>query len=732
MIIEFNLTNCNKKAIFNNEMFLYKYIGKRGFTFMKKFVKKLSAIALCTVFTAMQVSASSIMTGDTGLGQGNGGAVINGATGGYVGTDLGDNSATLKFNGDSHVNWDTLNVNRGETLNFNAVDGANGLTVVNTVNRGMTNVYGTVSSNQGIAKLIISNPNGMLFDGATFTTAGDLQLTTQALSVNYLNGNLDIQGLNQAATNGIVIKDGSKFSIGGEFNIVAPSVEIVGGYIGANKGLNLITKDGQNFLVCPTTSNDFNHKAVRLEAVDIQGNVYILSGEDIVNIVNGGKIDGNLTIVSDGNVGMNYKNTGKTFEVTGDLNATADGAANVLRNAKVGGNLTMSNAGGFVEIGNVDVKGNANLTTTVKSNPDYKHYVHVIGDTKVGGDLTIDSIHNIHIGGYDEDLRTLANGSLNVGGKLDAHAKNGSVAVTIDTKADKVALTSDNLNIVTDGKALITAKEYEFAAKHYIGGLQDTDYLINTVMEGYTPIGQYIEGERGFVNIAGGDVTKLKQDNSSFAFIKSNGDMNVDNVNAGMVYLTSNKDIVIKDNVKADTIKVGGETRNLTVKLPNRDYKLKYTNIKDTEVITVDGDTEITYEMANGENGWNKGTQTSENTYLVVPGSEPEPPVGPDEPDPPVGPDEPDPPVGPDEPDPPVGPDEPDVPEPPVNPNPTKDDAEKILNNLNRDEVSSAIDQQQVMTPVAFAADLDDEIETGVRKNVDGSVTVVRPFTPNK
>ena len=171
---------------------------------MKNLTKKLSAIALCTVFTTMQVSASTIMTGDTGLGSGNGGAYINNATGGYVGTELGDNSATLNFKGNSHVDWETLNVNKGESLNFNAVDGANGLTVVNTVKTGMTNVYGTVSANQGIAKLIISNPNGMLFDGATFTTAGDLQLTTQALAVNYLNGNLDIKGLDKEATNGIV------------------------------------------------------------------------------------------------------------------------------------------------------------------------------------------------------------------------------------------------------------------------------------------------------------------------------------------------------------------------------------------------------------------------------------------------------------------------------------------------------------------------------------------------
>ena len=663
---------------------------------MKKLSKKLSVIALCTVFATMQVSASTITSGDTGLGSGNGGAYINNATGGYLGTDLGENSATLNFKGNSHVDWETLNVNKGESLNFNAIDGVNGITVVNTVKSGMSNVYGTISSNQGIAKLIISNPNGMLFDGATFTTAGDLQLTTQALAVNYLNGNLDIKGLDKEATNGIIIKDGAdfktNFKVGGEFNIVAPTIEIIGGYIGATKGLNLITKDGQNFLVCPNVDKDYTHKAVKLQSVEIEGDVYVLSGEGVVNIVEGGKITGNLDIDSKGNVGLNYDNAGKTFEVTKNLTAKADGKANILRNSKVGGNLNLSNSGGYVEIIDANVAGNVDLKTTAGSNPDYRHFVHVVGDSTIGGSLNIDSLDNIHIGGYNEDLKTLIPGSLNVAGDLNAVSHNGSIAVTIDTTANNVALTSESLNILTDGKATISANEYELAAKHYIGGLKSTNYLINTVMEGYQPIKNQVSGGVANLNIAGGAITKLEQDNTSYAFLKSSGDMTVDNVNAGNIYMASDKDIVIKDNVKADTIVVGGETRNLTVKLPNRDYTLKYTNIKDTEVITVDGKTEITYDMANGEKGWNKGTQTAENTYLVVPGK---PVVVPTEPE-----------------------------------DPTKDEAEKILRNLNRDEVASAIDAQQVMTPVAFAADLDDEIDTGVRKNVDGSVTVVRPFTP--
>ena len=179
--------------------------------------------------------------------------------------------------------------------------------------------------------------------------------------------------------------------------------------------------------------------------------------------------------------------------------------------------------------------------------------------------------------------------------------------------------------------------------------------------------------------------------------------VNVNGVNAGKVNLTSNQhDITIKDDVHADIIKVGGETKKLKVEFPSRDYTLKYTNIRDNEVKTINSNDEITYELTNGENGYNQGTQTADNTYLV----------GPDKPVTPPGP----------------GPDEPDEPTPP-----TPDDNEntKVLRGYERDQISSAIDANEVYTPVAFAADLDEEIDTGVRKNVDGSVTVVRAFTPS-
>ena len=58
-----------------------------------------------------------------------------------------------------------------------------------------------------------------------------------------------------------------------------------------------------------------------------------------------------------------------------------------------------------------------------------------------------------------------------------------------------VKLTSNELNVITDGKATIAADAYEFSAKHYIGGVKGT-YSVNgkenskliTTMEKYLPI----------------------------------------------------------------------------------------------------------------------------------------------------------------------------------------------------------------------------------------------------
>ena len=247
---------------------------------MKNFKRKLSAVVLSAMFVSIPAIAFE-GPHDTGLGQGLGGAVINNATGGLVDVTTGMGSADLNFNGNTHVNWDTLNVGRGESLNFNAVENANNLTILNTVNQGMTNVYGAINANDGIAKLIISNPNGVLFDGAQFTTAGDAMITTQPLTAEFVNGQMNIKDAAVTIPQGMIqIKD-TNINVGGEFNILAPAIDIVKGHILANNGVKLVTQNGQDYIAANPNAM---YPGVRMEAVNISPVFFEKAFEKIGNV----------------------------------------------------------------------------------------------------------------------------------------------------------------------------------------------------------------------------------------------------------------------------------------------------------------------------------------------------------------------------------------------------------------------------------------------------------------
>lgn len=663
---------------------------------MKNINLKVSALVLTTMFAVMQVSASM----DTGLGAGNGGAVINSTTGGFAGMTTGNNSATLNFDANTHVNWNTLNVNANETLNFNAVNGANGLTVINTVNQGMTNIYGQINANSGISQLIISNPNGVLFDGAKFSTAGDAMITTQAF--NTANMNLSNPTFSDTAVGAVTIKN-SDFSVGGDINIIGNNMNVVKSAFTANNGkgnVHFTTTNGQDYFVNPTTGNLTETQAVRLEAVQVNGDVYITSDRGIVKTVTGGQFNGDLNINSNGSVALNYVDNGEVLHVTGDVNAKANGTLMYARNTKVDGNLNMTNGGGFLEVGNVQVGEDMNLTTIAESeNPyGYKHFTHVIGKNKIGGNATINSENNIHIGNYNFEEDRLLNGKLEVGGDLTAHANNGHVTTTIDVNANKIDLASEKLNVLTNDKAVLTANEYKFKSNGYIGAISDytdangnvlkTEDQIIDIMENYRYIPKDIKSH-GYTHIAGGKITNIETPKDSQVYIASNGDVVLTGADAGDINITAyRKRIDIQGpDVHARNINVGPETDYLKVEFEGRDFTTNYTNIRDGKVVTIRPDEVITYDLADG--GYNQPTlkPTEDKTYLI----------GPDRQVPPSREES--------------------------NPNPPSDDNVRLRNWVPEDPTKPL-----VSTPVAYAADLDDDDPNPCRKNVDGSVTVVRAY----
>ena len=674
---------------------------------MKNIKKKVSALVLTTMFAMMQVSAAM----DTGLGNGLGGAVINNTTGGFVGMDTGNNSATLNFNGNSVVNWDTLNLNSNETLNFNAVDGANGLTILNTVNHGMSTIYGQINANQGIGQLIISNPNGVLFDGASFTTAGDAMITAQGAAMNAQGVvTYDPTATRAFTPDGqdyVITVKNSDFKVGGDLNFVAPTMNVVKSAFNAKNGkgdVRFTTTNGQDYFVtqasgCGSNCSDkyTETQSLRLEAVQVDGNVYITSDKGIVKTVGGGQFNGNLNINSNGSVALNYVDNGQILNVTGDVNAKANGTLMYARNAKVGGNLNMTNGGGFLEVGNVQVGKDMNLTTIAESeNPyGYKHFTHVIGKNKIGGNATINSENNIHIGNYKYEEDRLLNGKLEVGGTLTAHANNGHVMTTIDVTADKIDFASEKLNVLTNDKAVLTAREYKFKSNGYIGAISDytdengnvikTEDQIISLMENYTYIPKDIKSH-AYTNIAGGKITNIEAPKDSQVYIASNGDVVLTGANAGDINLTAYRhriDIEGPD-VHANNINIGPETDYLKLEFEGRDFTTNYTNIKDGKVVTIRPDEEITYDLADGNYNQPTLKPGEKTTYLIGPGY---------------------------------------VPPTPPEVNPPSDDNVRVKNWVPDDPTKPL-----VSTPVAYAADLDDEDDVPCRKNVDGSVTVVRAY----
>ena len=686
-----------------------------------KNLKQLTAITLCSVFAAMQVSYAAI---DTGLGVGNGGAVINTTDGNFAGMTTGVNSATLNFKGNSHVNWNTLNVNGNETLNFNGNDGTNGLVILNTVNQGMSNIYGQINTNNNIGKLIISNPNGVMFDGAKFTTAGDTMITTKNMTGVDVNNITDGTWgtLVDPATNNLVnvqILNNSDFGVGGEFTIIAPKIVGDSSKITAGNGLKLITANGADY-VAQGKSLTQNKGVTFLKAMDINGNVEVVNNIGALSVSNGTKINGDLKAEVGGYAHLYGADENNKINITGDADITGHGQQLILRNAKVDGDVKMQNDGGFVEINNLTAGKNVNLKTTgwqPINHQKYDHFVHVVGNTDISGDLNIESAQNIHIGNYEVTKDPYASatvnewggnllpGKLNVGGDIKAEVtQGGHITTTIDTTAKNVDYTAKSYNdgtrtyggnILSDGKAKITADTYKFKSDGYIGGLKTSggytvDDKVVHVMEEY----QFIPDDttsHEYLLINGGTISKLEtpkksaDGNDVHTYIKSNNDLLVNGANAGVVNLTApDKKITVTGDVHAKEINVGGRTGTLQLDFPNRDFTTNYTNIRDGVVKTIAPNEEITYNLTNAPSGYNAPdfhqTDGTTTTYLV----------GPDAPQ-------------------------------PVNP-PTDDNVRTMV------VIPDDPTRPMANTPVAYAADLDEDDEMPCRKNVDGSVTVVRAY----
>ena len=144
-------------------------------TMMNKTIKKTLSVALCIAFSGLQMSLADVLTGGTFAGRDvlNGtGAQIKGHTAGLTGLTTNGMDATLVFGANTRIDWNKLNVDKGQSLYFN--NGNYGV-LNNVVGGSISKFAGLIKADNG--KIVISNPNGILFQGGKFESLGGLVLT---------------------------------------------------------------------------------------------------------------------------------------------------------------------------------------------------------------------------------------------------------------------------------------------------------------------------------------------------------------------------------------------------------------------------------------------------------------------------------------------------------------------------------------------------------------------------
>ncbi len=237
-------------------------------------IKKISAIIFsllaCTI-NILPVMATDVTSGTVLNNTGLGGASLNSVSGAVVSTDY-TNATITNTQATSTLNWNALNTGANQSLKyvFNSTYGNNQVSL-NKITGGLSTFAGHLTS-EGSGRVIISNPNGMLFENGSYTNVNALTLTTKNV---YINPNNDINLSNNNSTGTITIGQGGVGSnaaiiqVADDINIVAPVINVNEAKIttgigtdgkilsGGGSDIRLITADGVTFYATPVGGDKF-------------------------------------------------------------------------------------------------------------------------------------------------------------------------------------------------------------------------------------------------------------------------------------------------------------------------------------------------------------------------------------------------------------------------------------------------------------------------------------------
>lgn len=145
------------------------------------FAKKMNRMKAAFLATAIALTLS----GSSAYAMPEGGSVAAGSVTGLTNGTVAS-GGTLTATSDAIINWNSFNIGNGETLNLNTANYA----MLNRVTGTGISTLAGILNQTGTNTAILVNPNGIVISGTGVINAGNMILTTLALSDSqFLNGN---------------------------------------------------------------------------------------------------------------------------------------------------------------------------------------------------------------------------------------------------------------------------------------------------------------------------------------------------------------------------------------------------------------------------------------------------------------------------------------------------------------------------------------------------------------
>ena len=540
---------------------------------MKKMMTKVLSVMFSVSFLSLQMSFADVL--QTGMFANKDvltGAQIKGHTAGLtkIDTNATLNEATLHFNNNTRIDWNKFNVYKDQTLTFK--NGNFGV-LNNVVGTSISKFAGTIKADNG--KIVISNPNGILFEGGKFESMGGLVLTTKDLTSISVDNTTDFNNLdisNAAYGDGIAI-----VAVTNSSNINAADINIVskGIYVDSStltakdaKGIVLTTTDGSTFIASKTVSmkaDDGSVKNIKFSSKTIPS--------EIANSAITSK-NGEVRFVSDRSVMI------ENSTIDANLNIYAKSFAQLDH---VDAGDTVINTNRFTRLYDVNLG-----KTTINDTSD--NYMVIGGHSTFDGDLDI-TAKSIIFGWYETN-GVLQDGSITVHGNLTADAltdigySNVVQANKIDFTTEKGSILQANSNAMS-GKLIaddinLTAKK-GFIVSLDANAANNSSYYVD-ILACRKTLNAIPSTARGMINLEGGSANI----NTKIAFVTADLEKDLSVKTSSGAWITNSEiggtvDINSSNGlVQMESVKAGDTTINSNKYTKLFDVDLGNTTITDT------------------------------------------------------------------------------------------------------------------------------------------------------